>query len=99
MSQETIAVSELLGRLKKVKIEVAETRTLPDDTQVLIVVGTMPSFPHGERPAWYPIVLRKGQAEIERREVESLLRHFWHFELEFFTDKEVKHSKSILKRK
>jgi hypothetical protein len=94
-----MAVSELLDRLKKAKITVAETRKLPDETQVIILIGTMPKFPHGERPAWYPIVLRKGQHEVDRREVEALLRHFWHFELEFFPGKGVKHRKAVLKRK
>jgi hypothetical protein len=96
---ETIAVSELLDNLKTVKIEIAETRTLPDETKVIILVGTMPAFPHGSRPAWYPLVLRKGQSEVTRPEAEAILRHFWHFELEFFTDGTVKHSKLILKHK
>lgn len=92
--------SLLLDKLKEAEITVAETRKLSDGTEVHILVGTLPVIPTGSRPTWYPLVLSKGQCDVDRREVESLLRHFWHFELDFFKpDIPIKHSKSVLKRK
>jgi hypothetical protein len=92
--------SLLLDKLKEAEIEVKETRKLSDGTEVKILVGTLPKFPTGERPTWYPLVLLPGQSDIDRREVEALLRHFWHFELDFFKpDTAIKHSRSVLKRK
>jgi hypothetical protein len=95
-----MAVTALLANLQKqAKVRVAETRKLEDGTEVRILVGTLPVFPHGKRPTWYPLVLRPGQTEVDRREVEAILRHFWNAQLDFFSGKVVKHSKSALKRK
>ena len=95
-----MAVSALLANLlKHAKVKVAETRKLEDGTEVKILVGKLPVFPHSARPTWYPLVLTRGQTEVDRREVEAILRHFWNAQLDFFSGKVVKHSKSVLKRK
>jgi hypothetical protein len=95
-----MAVSALLANLqKRANVKVAETRTLADGTQVKILIGTLPVFPQGERPTWYPLVLRPKQQDVDRREVEAILRHFWNAQLDFFPGKVVKHSKVALKRK
>ena len=100
MSGQKIEVSALLASLKKeAKVEPTETRTLHDGTRILILVGRLPSLPLGGRVTWYPLVLRKDEETVDRREVEAILRHFWHLELNFFPAKSVKHSKSVLKRK
>ncbi len=99
MTQQ-MAVSALLANLqKRAKVKVAETRTLADGTQVRILVGTLPPFPNSGRATWYPLVLRPKQQNVDRREVEAILRHFWNAQLDFFSGKVVKHSKVALKRK
>ena len=102
MSQQ-ILVSELLGKLEKLaKIKVAETRILQDETTVHILVGRLPNFPHGGRPTWYPLIVRKGQTHIDHREVEAIQRHFWQFQLNLKTTTDTgkphRHTKSVLKR-
>ena len=95
-----IQISALLASLQKqAKVTVAETRTLENGTQVKILVGTLPVFPHGSRPTWYPLVILPGQELIDMREVEAILRHFWNAQIQLTPTKPVKHSKATLKRK
>ena len=95
-----ILISALLASLKKqAKVKVAETRQLENGTEVKILVGTLPVFPHGERPTWYPLVILPGQETIDMREVEAILRHFWNAQIDLSPTKAVKHSKAALKRK
>jgi hypothetical protein len=95
-----MAVSALLASLQKqAKVKVVETRTLEDGTQVKILVGTLPIFPHGGRPTWYPLVLLPGEDSVDMKEVEAILRHFWNAQLKFSPTKVVKHTKAALKRK
>ena len=95
-----MTVSALLASLQKqAKVKVAETRTLEDGTQVKILVGNLPLFPHGNRPTWYPLVLLPGQSDVSMKEVEAILRRFWNYQLKFAPGKIVKHSKATLKRK
>jgi hypothetical protein len=97
-----IPVSELLASLqKRAKITVAETRILQDETTVHILVGRLPKFPHGGKPTWYPLIVRKGQTHVDEREVEAIQRHFWQYQLKLGPAKETKahrHTKSVLKR-
>jgi hypothetical protein len=96
MTQQ-IAVSALLANLQKhAKVTVVETRTLADGTQVRILVGTLQIFPNSARPTWYPLVLRPKQQEVDRREVEAILRHFWNAQLDFFSGKVVNTPKPLL---
>ncbi len=95
-----MSVSALLSSLhKKAKVQVAETRTLQDGTEVKILTGTLPIFPHGERSTWYPLVLLPDQNSVDMKEVEAVLRHFWNAQLTFTPTKVVNHSKAALKRK
>jgi len=95
-----MAVSALLANLQKhAKVKLAETRTLEDGTQIKILEGTLPFPLNTKRPTWYPLVLLPGQIDVDRREVESILRHFWNAQLDFFSGRVVKHSKVALKRK
>ena len=84
---------------KQAKVKVAETRRLENGTEVKILVGTLPLFPHGQRPTWYPLVILPGQEAIDMREVESILRHFWNAQIHLTPTKATKHSKASLKRK
>ena len=94
------AVSALLAELqKRAGVRLAETRQREDGTTVKILVGKLPIFPHGERPTWYPLVLRRGQDTIDRKEVEAILRHFWNAQITIEPTKPIKHSKVALKRK
>ena len=96
----SILISALLASLQKqAKVKVAETRTLENGTEVKILVGTLPLFPHGERPTWYPLVILPGQETIDMREVEAILRHFWNAQINLSPTKAVKHSKAALKRR
>jgi hypothetical protein len=96
----SIQISALLASLQKqAKVKVAETRTLENGTQVKILVGTLPIFPHGERPTWYPLVILRDQETIDMREVEAILRHFWNGQISLTPTKAIKHTKAALKRK
>lgn len=76
-------VEELLSRLKKHKIDI-EDRKLPDGTRLLICVTHLPSFPFGRKNVWHVLPLSPNQIEVAQQEVDSLLRHLWHAELDFF---------------
>ncbi len=102
MSQPML-VSDLLASLGKLaKIEVAETRHLHDETTVHILVGRLPVFPHGSKPTWYPLIVRKGQTHVDPKEIEAIQRHFWQFQLRLKSpgQEQAKHrqTKSVLKR-
>jgi len=44
-------------------------------------------FPFCEREwAWYPLIVKDGQTELDREKVEALLRHVWHSVMPFFLD-------------
>lgn len=96
----SIQISALLSSLQKqAKVKVAETRTLENGTEVKILVGTLPVFPQGQRPTWYPLVILPGQETVDMREVEAILRHFWNAQINLSPTKAIKHTKAALKRK
>lgn len=96
----SIPISALLTTLQKqAKVKVAETRQLDNGIEVKILVGTLPLFPQGERPTWYPLVILPNQSTIDMREVEAILRHFWNAQIQISPTKATKHSKVTLKRK
>jgi hypothetical protein len=80
-------LDQLLSRLEKHKITLAEDKHLPDGTRVLTFVTHLPTYPFGEgRHTWYSLPLSPGQQEVSKKEVDALLRHLWHGELDFFED-------------
>lgn len=96
----SILIPTLLSSLQKqAKVKVAETRKLENGIEVKILVGTLPVFPHGARPTWYPLVILPGQTSVDMREVEAILRHFWNAQIKLSPTKATKHSKAALKRK
>jgi hypothetical protein len=75
----------LLSRLEKHAIIKAEDKQLPDGTRIIMFFTHLPPFPFGKRKnAWYPLVLSPSQNKVAEPEVEALLRHVWHAELDFF---------------
>jgi hypothetical protein len=96
----SIQISALLSSLhKQAKVKVAETRNLENGIEVKILVGTLPVFPHGSRPTWYPLVILPGQETVDMREAEAILRHFWNAQIQLTPTKATKHTKAALKRK
>jgi hypothetical protein len=79
-------LDELLSRLKKHAIIIAEDKKLPDGTRIITFVTHLPLFPFGRQNTWYPLVLSPDQIEVAQPEVEALLRHVWHAELDFFEE-------------
>jgi hypothetical protein len=77
-------IDALLSRLSKHHIKLAEDRRFPDGSRVLIFVTHLPSFPFGRSNVWYTLVISPGQDDISKSEVDALLRHVWHAELDFF---------------
>jgi hypothetical protein len=100
---QPMLVSDLLASLAKLrKIKTAETRRLSDETEVHILVGSLPVFPHGQKPTWYPLVIRKGQTHVDPKEIEAIQRHFWQYQLKLqhggSDPSKHRHTKSVLKK-
>lgn len=80
-------ITKLIPWLKKHGIEVVEERLQPDSSKALIFSTNLPAFPHGEaRHVWAVLVVDDNQTEVSDSEVESILRHCWHEELEIPRD-------------
>jgi hypothetical protein len=77
-------LEELLARLKGIDVTVAEDRRFPDGRRILILTSFLHFFPLAPHHRWYPLVLNSGQDWVDQSEVEALLRHFWHAELDWF---------------
>jgi hypothetical protein len=81
-----MSLDSLRERLTENGIILDEERTLPGGWRVYIFTCLLPGFPFGHRRVWYPLVVTQGQTEIPEEEIEALLRHCWHLELNFFGD-------------
>lgn len=80
-------IAKLKSWLKKHKIEVIEETLLPGTCRVLVFSTDLPAFPFGEgRHVWCTIVLDPGQETVSDSEIETILRHCWHGELEIPRD-------------
>lgn len=80
-------VNRLLAKLAKIRVNVAETRTLPDGRTIYVLVAELPAFPFGrQQRVWYPLIIEPQQTDVPREEVEAILRHLWHAEMDFFSD-------------
>ena len=84
LAMKHMNLEELLSRLAKHAIRIAEDKQLPDGTRVITFVTHLPSFPFGRRNTWYPLVLSPGQTDVAQAEIDALLRHVCHAELDFF---------------
>jgi hypothetical protein len=75
-------LAKLLHWLEQHKVDAIEDRTHADGTRVIILSGRLPFPIHEREHVWYPLVIRKGQMDVSEWEVETILRRFWHLELE-----------------
>ena len=81
-------VKELLSRLASIGVHDREI-PLGQNGILHLLSCKLPPFPFGGREhAWYPLLLKNGQETVDREEVEAILRHLWHSELDFFPDDE-----------
>ena len=70
-------LSALLERLKEHKIAEVESVDDSGDYIAYTLHGYLPEFPHGRRPAWYTLVVEKGQEDIPEEDIEAIKRRFW----------------------
>ncbi len=76
-----MTIASLLEKLKPhAQIKTIET-IHPDGTRVYVFSSLYP-FPHAPEPAWYVIVTKPGQTEVDNKEIEAMLRHLWMFQLD-----------------
>jgi len=79
-------ITKLISWLSKHKINVVEDTLQADGCRVLIFSTPLPAFPFGDRHVWATLVLEPGQIDVSESEIESLIRHCWHGELEIPRD-------------
>jgi hypothetical protein len=76
-------ITKLIAWLKKHKINLIEDTLQPEGCRVLIFTTDLPRMPFGEdRHVWATLVIEEGQEDVSESEIDSLLRHCWHGELE-----------------
>jgi hypothetical protein len=81
-----MSISSLLARLKNdASIVVSEERKLPDGTVIYILEAPVTFYPHAPHHLWYNLVVANGQTRVEKEEIEAILRHFWHAEIDIDT--------------
>jgi hypothetical protein len=79
-------IEKLIHWLNTHHIEILEDRTDADSSRTITFTTALPFDELDGRHVWYPIVLFKDQTEVSRSEIEALLRHLWHGELEIPDD-------------
>jgi hypothetical protein len=77
-------LEELLARLKGIDVKLDEDRRLSDGTRILILTCLLGFFPLAPHHRWYTLVISPNQQDVPQYEVEAILRHFWHGELDWF---------------
>ena len=73
-------LSQLLSKLKDVPEIEVEERVHQDGTKAFVFFSLLP-FPKYE-PAWYVIVVKPEQEDVDDKEVEAMLRHLWELNLD-----------------
>lgn len=73
-------LKDLIARLTAIDgVQIAEEQHQPDGTIIYIFCATLPTFPFGhQKHVWYPLVVKPGETEIPKSEVEAILRRLWH---------------------
>lgn len=79
-------IEKLIHWLSSHYIEILEDRKSADGCRTITFTTSLPGVETSGRHVWYPIVLVKNQTEVSRSEIESLLRHLWHGEMEIPQD-------------
>lgn len=75
-------IEKLIHWLSTHGIEVLEDRKNSDGCRIITFTAQLPECETSQRHVWFPLVLLKGQTEISRSEIDSLLSRLWHGELE-----------------
>lgn len=75
-------IDKLRKWLSRHGIEVNDDRLKADGSRVITFVTELPDFPHAGRRAWYSLPINKDQTDVSESEIQALLRHCWHGELE-----------------
>jgi hypothetical protein len=79
-------IAQLLARLRnEASVFVAEERRLQDGTVVYILGAHVAFFPLAPRNVWCTLIQQPGFDFVEEEEVESILRRFWHGEIDVQT--------------
>lgn len=81
-----LSLERLLAELKNAGIQLIELRQLPDEgVDVYTFRAPAPAFPFGQgrKFFWASLSVERGVDTVSRKEVEALLRHLWHAEMEF----------------
>jgi hypothetical protein len=77
----------VLSKLAQIRVEIREIDLQGSSFRLYLLSCKLPEFPFGDRKyVWYPLLLRENQTEIDRHEVEAILRHLWHASTPFFDD-------------
>jgi len=79
-------IDRLLKRLRKINVFVAEQRSWPDGKRLYVLVSKLPQMPFGDENAYYTLVLEPGEDSVDREEIDTMLRRFWHGSVNFFDD-------------
>jgi hypothetical protein len=73
-------INQLLAWLNSHQITVVE-KVKTYSGEVYVFVGKRP-LPWDGRPQWYALAVKDGQTTVATKEIEALLRHFTHGELQ-----------------
>jgi hypothetical protein len=75
-------LDKLISWLSKHNIKVVEDTLQADGSRILQFSTELPRFPFGDRHVWATLVIDPGQERVSESEIETLLNHCWHGELE-----------------
>jgi hypothetical protein len=77
-------ISSLLAKLKsEASIVLSEKREFPEEGIIVYILESpVTFFPQASRHLWYNLVVASGQVDVEEEEIEAILRHFWHAEID-----------------
>ena len=79
-------IEKLIAWLRKHAINVVDDTRQADGSRVLIFTTELPKFPFGDRHVWCTLVIDPGQPDVSQSEIDALIRHCWHGELEIPKD-------------
>jgi len=85
--QSKIELHTLLSRLSDNGVSVEEFKLSRGTGKLYMLGWKIDPFPFCERQyAWYPLIVKEGQIDIDRDTADAVLRHVWHSILPFFDD-------------
>ena len=87
--QDAVELQTLLSKLSDNGVRVQEftSSRRVTGTKLYLLSWQIDPFPFCEREwAWYPLIIKDGQTEIDRETADAVLRHVWHSVMPFFDD-------------